>query len=78
MSSKSLLNMSASLSAEGYSELALGSLAVNRPLDGCADGLDDLLADLAVLGLFADDCLQPLHELLFGVDRVDPHVGERL
>ena len=28
------------------------SLALRRPLDGCADGLDDLLADLAVLGLF--------------------------
>jgi hypothetical protein len=51
MSSKSLLNMSASLSAEGYSELALGSLAVNRPLDGLANGLDDLLAHVAVLGL---------------------------
>lgn len=50
-SSKSLLNMSASLSAEGYSELALGSLAVNRPLDGLANGLDDLLAHVAVLGL---------------------------
>jgi hypothetical protein len=43
--------MSASLSAEGYSELALGSLAVNRPLDGLANGLDDLLAHVAVLGL---------------------------